>query len=107
MVSRHREPLLLGALAQPAPAQAQTTGICDRTQQVQDENLEELTGVSDCAAVTAANLATVTQLSRDGVLHVLQAGPAAAVEAHAAMAAVGRRGRPALLAQIQIGHGNN
>ena len=54
---------LLGALALPAPAQAQTTGICDRTQQVQDEILNRLSAVSDCAAVTDADLATVTLLS--------------------------------------------
>ena len=51
---------LLGALALPAPAQAQTTGICDRTQQVQDEILNRLSAVSDCAAVTDADLASVT-----------------------------------------------
>ena len=39
-----------------------TPGICDRTQQVQDEILRRLTDVSDCAAVTVADLATVTGL---------------------------------------------
>ena len=39
-----------------------TPGICDRTQQVQDEILSELSGVSDCAAVTVADLATVPRL---------------------------------------------
>ena len=34
-----------------------TTGICGRTQKVQDEILRQLSGVSDCAAVTAAHLA--------------------------------------------------
>ena len=53
---------LLGALALPTPAQAQTTGICDRTQQVQNEILMQLSAVSDCAAVTDADLASVTLL---------------------------------------------
>ena len=57
---------LLGALALPVPAQAQTTGICDRTQQVQDEILNRLSGVDDCAAVTVADLATVTSLDLEG-----------------------------------------
>ena len=39
-----------------------TPGICDRTQQVQDEILVRLSGVDDCAAVTVADLATVTEL---------------------------------------------
>ena len=50
-------------------------GICDRTQQVRDEILDELAGVSDCAAVTAADLATITTLGLDGDgLTSLQAG---------------------------------
>ena len=53
---------LLGALALPAPAQAQTTGICDRTQQVQDAIVSNLSGVDDCAAVTDADLAGITSL---------------------------------------------
>ena len=53
---------LSGVLALPATAQAQTTGICDRTQQVQDEILNRLSAVSDCAAVTVADLALVTVL---------------------------------------------
>ena len=57
---------LLGALALPVPAQAQTSGICDRTQQVQDEILSGLSAVSDCAAVTVADLATVTELVLEG-----------------------------------------
>ena len=52
---------LLGALALPATAQAQTS-ICDRTQQVQDEILNRLSAVSDCAAVTVTDLASVTLL---------------------------------------------
>ena len=47
---------LFGGLALLATAQAQTTGICDRTQQVQDEILRQLSAVSDCAAVTELSL---------------------------------------------------
>ena len=43
-----------------------TPGICDRTQQVQDEILTELSGVDDCAAVTVADLAGIDRLSLDG-----------------------------------------
>ena len=39
-----------------------TPGICGRTQQVRDEILNALSGVDDCAAVTVADLATVTEL---------------------------------------------
>ena len=39
-----------------------TPGICDRTPQVRDEILNALSGVDDCAAVTVADLATVTDL---------------------------------------------
>ena len=39
-----------------------TPGICDRTPQVRDEILNALSGVDDCAAVTVADLATVTEL---------------------------------------------
>ena len=39
-----------------------TPGICDRTQQVRDEILNALSDVDDCAAVTVADLATVTEL---------------------------------------------
>ena len=54
---------LLGALALPAPAQAQTTGICDRTQQVHEAIVSGLSGVDDCAAVTDADLAGITDLT--------------------------------------------
>ena len=37
-------------------------GICDRTQQVQDAILGALSGVDDCAAVTDADLASLTSL---------------------------------------------
>ena len=52
---------LVGAL--PAAAQAQTPGICDRTQQVQDKILNLLSSVDDCAAVTDADLASLTSLN--------------------------------------------
>ena len=64
-----------GAAAQAGPV-TPTPGICDRTQQVRDEILLRLSGVSDCAAVTVANLATITgtlDFTRDG-LTSLQAG---------------------------------
>ena len=38
-----------------------TPGICDRTQKIQDVILAEISGVDDCAAVTVANLAAITQ----------------------------------------------
>ena len=57
---------LFGGLALPATAQAQTTGICDRTQKVYEAILGELSGVSDCAAVTAADLASITVLDLRG-----------------------------------------
>ena len=53
---------LFGGLALPATAQAQTTGICDRTQKVYEALLDNLSAVSDCAAVTAADLASLTDL---------------------------------------------
>ena len=58
-----------GAAAQAGPV-TPTPGICDRTQQVQDEILDELASVSDCAVVTVANLATITDtldFTRDGL----------------------------------------
>ena len=39
-----------------------TPGICGRTQQVRDEILNALSDVDNCAAVTVADLATVTEL---------------------------------------------
>ena len=47
-------------------AAAATTGICDRTQQIQDAILAELSGVDDCAAVTVANLASITEFGTFG-----------------------------------------
>ena len=54
-----------GAAAMAGPV-TPTPGICDRTQQVQDEILRQLSGVDDCAAVTVANLASVTELVMEG-----------------------------------------
>ena len=39
-----------------------TPGICDRTQKIQEVILAELADVDDCAAVTVANLASITTL---------------------------------------------
>ena len=39
-----------------------TPGICDRTQQVQDGILAAVSGVTECAAVTVANLAGIGDL---------------------------------------------
>ncbi len=53
-----------GAEAMAGPV-TPTPGICDRTQQVQDAilaDLAEISGVDDCAAVTVADLATITFL---------------------------------------------
>ena len=50
-----------GAAAMAGPV-TPTPGICDRTQQVQDAILVELDDVDDCAAVTVADLETVTEL---------------------------------------------
>ena len=63
-----------GAAAEAGPV-TPTPGICERTQQVRDEILDELAGVSDCAAVTAADLATIISLDLDYAgLTSLQAG---------------------------------
>ena len=43
-----------------------TPGICDRTQKIQDAILGEISGVDDCAAVTDANLASITSLGNLG-----------------------------------------
>ena len=54
-----------GAEAMAGPV-TPTPGICDRTQQVQDEILRQLSGVDDCAAVTVADLETVPRLVMEG-----------------------------------------
>ena len=48
------------ALAQPADAEPTIVNICDRTPQVRDAILAKLTDVSDCAAVTDADLSGIT-----------------------------------------------
>ena len=53
---------LFGALALPSTAEAQITPVCDRTVQVRDEIVDEVSGVSACANVTAAHLAAITSL---------------------------------------------
>ena len=50
-----------GAAAMAGPV-TPTPGICDRTQLVQDAILVELDDVDDCAAVTVADLATITYI---------------------------------------------
>ena len=68
----------------PAP------GICGRTQQVRDEILDRLAGVSDCAAVTAADLATITELDLElAGLTSLQAGDFAGLTAMTVLAMTG------------------
>ena len=53
--------LALAALAALAtPAAAQTDGICGRTAQVQTAILGQISGITDCAAVTPAHLAGIT-----------------------------------------------
>ena len=53
-------------LSLPLQAEAQTTGICGRTQQVRDAILARIPGVSNCADVTAAHLAAI-----DGTLALI------------------------------------
>ena len=53
--------LMLAAAMLPALGQAQTVNICDRTPQVRDEILLA-SGASDCAAVTAEQLAAIREL---------------------------------------------
>ena len=43
-----------------------TPGICGRTQKIQDAILAEISGVDDCAAVTVANLASITTFGNFG-----------------------------------------
>ena len=56
-------------LGLPLQAEAQT-GVCGRTEQVRDEILDEISGVTDCADVTDAHLAAITgtlSLDREGI----------------------------------------
>ena len=48
-----------GGAAEAGPV-TPTPGICDRTQQIQDAILAALADVDDCAAVTVANLDSIT-----------------------------------------------
>ena len=60
----------------PSTALAQSSGICDRTQEVQDAILAKLSDVSDCANVTDSHLAGITSdltLSDKGI-SALKAG---------------------------------
>ena len=57
-------------LALPPQAQAQATGICGRTAAVRTAILGEISGVSNCANVTDAHLAAITDtldLANDGI----------------------------------------
>ena len=60
-----------GAAATAGPV-TPTPGICGRTQQIQDAILAELSGVDDCAAVTVANLASITTFGAFGLSTVNQ-----------------------------------
>ena len=53
---------LVGALLLPATVQAQD-GICGRTSEVITQIVRQISGVSDCANVTATHLAAITDLS--------------------------------------------
>ena len=54
----------LTALALPVPAQAQapTPSVCDRTSQVRDVIVSEVSGVSNCANITTTHLAEILEL---------------------------------------------
>ena len=66
----------LAAALPPATAKAQDVAVCDRTSQVRDAIVSAVAGVSDCADVTAADLAAITELEiiEDSSLTSLQAG---------------------------------
>ena len=52
--------LLLTAVVPSSTVLAQSSGICNRTQEVQDAILAKLSDVSDCANVTDSHLAGIT-----------------------------------------------
>ena len=54
-----------GAAATAGPV-TPTPSICGRTQKIQDAILAEISGVDDCAAVTVANLASITTFGAFG-----------------------------------------
>ena len=74
--------LLLGALtlALPVPAQAQapSPSVCDRTSQVRDAIVSEVSGVSNCANITTTHLAAILELEFNPTdntgIHSLQLG---------------------------------
>ncbi len=54
---------------------ASITGVCDRTQQVQDEIVRQTPGISDCADITLAHLEAITSLDlSDKGISALQSG---------------------------------
>ena len=63
-------------LALPLQAEAQTAGICGRTAEVQTAIVAKISGVTDCADVTATQLAAITGLLdlRDKNITALAAG---------------------------------
>ena len=90
---------LLGAVAValpvPVQAQAPTPSVCDRTDVVRDVIVNEVSGVSNCANVTTAHLAAITELEFSDVdgtgIRSLQSGDFAGLTG----------------LQILILHGNN
>ena len=71
---------VLFVLSAALPVTAQTSDICDRTQQVRDAIVAAIAGVSDCADVTTTQLANVSALSLGRVgITSLQSGDFAGV----------------------------
>ena len=68
--------VLAAVLSYAAPAQAQNaTDVCDRTEEVKTEIVAAVAGVSDCASLTAAQLAAITSLNLSSYgLTALKAG---------------------------------
>ena len=69
-------PLLLAGALLPSDAWGQQTGICDRTQQVQDAIVAAVSGKTTCGAITTTDLAGITSLSvtNDSSLTALKTG---------------------------------
>ena len=61
----------LTALALPVPAQAQapTPSVCDRTSQVRDVIVSEVSGVSNCANITTTHLAAILEVFSNSEQH--------------------------------------
>ena len=76
LVSRLALPLLLAGALLPSAAGGQQTGICDRTQQVQDAIVAAVSGKSTCGAITTTDLAGIASLSvtNDSSLTALKTG---------------------------------